>query len=224
MKFLSSVISHLLRNLPAVAACPDGPPNSMCPPSSSHNGAIRHSGDDRTGHGAGDDEVIYCQLSMLPPEATHVAFWVKIDFGGAAATFADVNNCFVRLLDGQNRVLCNFALREHHRERAMLMCVLSKMNNHWQVFPLGVPNHSIDRKTLIMATRPDLQETITVSMAAIKARDLMAADDAKKGKEATSDPYAKFTLWNNKEHKTDKIKKELNPVWNDKGVTLTCPK
>lgn len=45
---------------------------------SSRDGAIKHSGDDTTGEGGGDDEVIKVKLTKLHPTACHLLFVVCV--------------------------------------------------------------------------------------------------------------------------------------------------
>lgn len=64
---------------------------------SSRDGAVRHSGDNLTGDGAGDDEVITVDLARLTPATTSVVFTVT---SYAGHTFERVRNAFWRMLDG----------------------------------------------------------------------------------------------------------------------------
>lgn len=56
----------------------------------SRDGSIKHSGDDTTGEGGGDDEVIKVKLSKLHPSAHHVMFVVCVYTGGM--TFSQVKH------------------------------------------------------------------------------------------------------------------------------------
>lgn len=55
----------------------------------SSNGAVKHSGDDRTGEGGGDDEVIKVKLDELPLRVHYLMFAVCVYSG--AASFAQVS-------------------------------------------------------------------------------------------------------------------------------------
>lgn len=72
-------------------------------------------GDNRTGEGSGDDEIIDINLSQIDPSRQKIVFIVTIH--GAAQkrqTFGMVNNSYVRLLDNAsgNKELCRFNLKE----------------------------------------------------------------------------------------------------------------
>lgn len=62
----------------------------------SKDGSIRHSGDNLTGKGGGDDERIRVDLRRVPPNVQMLAFTVN-SFGGQK--FSEVANAFCRLLD-----------------------------------------------------------------------------------------------------------------------------
>lgn len=63
----------------------------------SKDGSIVHSGDNLTGEGDGDDEVIKVDLAGVPSNVHMLAFTVN-SFGGQK--FSEVANAFCRLLDG----------------------------------------------------------------------------------------------------------------------------
>jgi tellurium resistance protein TerD len=62
-----------------------------------YGGAIHHRGDNKTGGGDGDDEVIDIRLSAIPAKISHVFCVVNI-FSGSSS-FADVKNTSVRIFD-----------------------------------------------------------------------------------------------------------------------------
>ena len=62
----------------------------------SKDGSIRHHGDNLTGEGEGDDEVIDVDLTRVPPAVTQVLFVVTSYQGH---TFEQVENAFCRLVD-----------------------------------------------------------------------------------------------------------------------------
>lgn len=64
------------------------------------DGAIRHSGDNRTGDAAGDDETIHVDLSKLPVGAAELSFIVTIhDAQQRKQNFGQVNKSFIRMYD-----------------------------------------------------------------------------------------------------------------------------
>ena len=74
-------------------------------------------GDNRTGAGDGDDEVISLDLSRIDPSIKKIVFAVTIyDAMNRHQTFGMVNNSYVRLLDVSNgeRQLCIYQLKEDY--------------------------------------------------------------------------------------------------------------
>lgn len=67
----------------------------------SPGGAISHGGDNLTGEGDGDDEVVTVTLSALPPEVVDLRIYVTIYEAGKRGNlnFGLVENAFVRLVD-----------------------------------------------------------------------------------------------------------------------------
>ena len=65
----------------------------------SKDSSIQHTGDNRTGAGDGDDEVINVNLSRIPDHVQALVFTVN-SFTGQ--TFATVNNAFCRLVNASN--------------------------------------------------------------------------------------------------------------------------
>jgi tellurium resistance protein TerD len=68
--------------------------NNMTSP----EGAVAHMGDNRTGEGDGDDEVIKVNLTTLPAEIDKVVFVVSIyDAEGRSQNFGSVRNAYIRV-------------------------------------------------------------------------------------------------------------------------------
>lgn len=103
----------------------------------SGDGSIRHGGDNLTGEGDGDDEVIYVDLSRLDPRATHLVFTVN-SFRGQ--TFKEVDNAVARLVDEvTNREICSFTLREQGAHTGVIMASMSKGGDGWTMKAHGIP-------------------------------------------------------------------------------------
>lgn len=98
-------------------------------------GAIRHSGDNRTGDGDGDDESISVDLSALPANAQALVFTVN-SFTGQ--NFDQVDNAHCRLLDDNARSeLCKFTLAEKGSHTGVIMAVLSRKSGAWEMQAIG---------------------------------------------------------------------------------------
>jgi tellurium resistance protein TerZ len=103
----------------------------------SKDGSIVHTGDNRTGAGDGDDEVIKVDVGAMDPKAQHLVFLVS-SFRGQ--TFDDVDNAFCRILDDTSHSeLCRYTLSEKGRHTGVVMGVLSRKGNGWDFKAVGAP-------------------------------------------------------------------------------------
>ena len=103
----------------------------------SNDGAIRHGGDNLTGDGDGDDEVIYVDLPKLNSRARWLVFTVNSYSG---QTFNEVDNAVARLVDDTNHAeICRFVLAEKGAHTGVLMASLEKTDDGWVMKAYGVP-------------------------------------------------------------------------------------
>lgn len=103
----------------------------------SSDGAIKHDGDNLTGEGDGDDEVIHVDLEKLDARAAYLVFTVN-SFRGQ--TFNEVENAVARLVDESgNTEVCRYTLKEQGRHTGVIMAVLSKGNDGWSMQAHGTP-------------------------------------------------------------------------------------
>ncbi|MFE9437533.1 TerD family protein [Streptomyces sp. NPDC006602] len=99
-------------------------------------GAIKHSGDNLTGEGGGDDEVIVVDLGRLPQEVTGLVFTVN-SFSGQK--FTEVAKAYCRLLDAASgEELVRFDLTSAEPQTGVLMAKLIKQfSGEWEMTALG---------------------------------------------------------------------------------------
>ncbi|MYS02363.1 MULTISPECIES: TerD family protein, partial [unclassified Streptomyces] len=100
------------------------------------NGAIKHSGDNLTGEGAGDDEVIVVDLGRIPAEATGLVFTVN-SFTGQK--FTEVAKAYCRLLDAATgEELVRFDLTGAEPQTGVMMAKLIKQfSGEWEMTAMG---------------------------------------------------------------------------------------
>lgn len=100
------------------------------------NGAIKHSGDNLTGEGAGDDEVIVVDLGRIPPEATGLVFTVN-SFTGQK--FTEVAKAYCRLIDAASGdELVRFDLTGAEPQTGVIMAKLIKQfSGEWEMTAVG---------------------------------------------------------------------------------------
>ncbi|MEU6086194.1 TerD family protein [Streptomyces sp. NPDC047085] len=100
------------------------------------NGAIRHSGDNLTGEGGGDDEVITVDLGRLPQDVTGLVFTVN-SFSGQK--FTEVAKAYCRLLDAATgEELVRFDLTNAEPQTGVMMAKLIRQySGEWEMTALG---------------------------------------------------------------------------------------
>ncbi|MGW4329382.1 TerD family protein [Nocardia sp. NPDC004573] len=101
----------------------------------SKDGSVRHQGDNLTGEGEGDDEMILVDLTRIPAHITTLVFVVTSYKGH---TFEQVQNAFCRLVDGTNNgELARYTLAGGMPFTAMAMSKLYRVGNDWKLQALG---------------------------------------------------------------------------------------
>ncbi|WP_329448133.1 TerD family protein [Streptomyces sp. NBC_01426] len=100
------------------------------------NGAVKHSGDNLTGEGSGDDEVIVVDLGRLPAEATGLVFTVN-SFSGQK--FSEVAKAYCRLIDAASgEELVRFDLTGAEPQTGVMMAKLIKQfSGEWEMTAIG---------------------------------------------------------------------------------------
>ncbi|MEV4237849.1 TerD family protein [Nocardia sp. NPDC050408] len=101
----------------------------------SKDGSVRHQGDNLTGEGEGDDEVILVDLTRIP---AHVSTLVFIVTSYKGHTFEQVQNAFCRLVDGANNgELARYTMAGGMAFTAMAMAKLFRVGSDWKLQALG---------------------------------------------------------------------------------------
>ncbi|WP_423381727.1 TerD family protein [Burkholderia sp. LMG 32019] len=106
----------------------------------SQDGSIEHTGDNRTGAGEGDDEVIKVDLSRVPGDVDKIAFTVTIhDADARKQNFGQVGNSFIRVVNqvsGAEVVRYDLA-EDASTETAMIFAELYRNNGEWKFRAVG---------------------------------------------------------------------------------------
>lgn len=117
----------------------------------SKDGAVRHSGDNLTGEGDGDDEVINVDLNALSADVQSLVITVN-SFRGQ--TFNEVDNAFVRAVDpSKNNELVKFQLNDKGSFTGVIMGVVSRKSGEWQFQAIGAPQNGRTAEDLAAAAR-----------------------------------------------------------------------
>ena len=106
----------------------------------SSDGSVEHTGDNRTGEGDGDDEVIKVDLSKVPADVSKVVFCAVIYDGQARnQNFGQVANAYIRIVNTQSGAeVARYDLSEDSStETAMIFGELYKNNGEWKFRAVG---------------------------------------------------------------------------------------
>ncbi|PRY08308.1 TerD family protein [Kineococcus rhizosphaerae] len=106
----------------------------------SPDGSVRHTGDNRTGEGEGDDESIEVDLLTVPAEVDKIVFAVSIhDAEARRQSFGQVVNAFIRMVnraDGSEVVRYDLS-EDASTETAMVFGELYRYSGEWKFRAVG---------------------------------------------------------------------------------------
>ncbi len=106
----------------------------------SADGAVQHTGDNRTGDGDGDDEVINVDLTKIAPNVDRLAFTVTIyEADERHQNFGQVANAYIRIVDLKtNKEITRFDLSEDaSTNTAMIFGELYRRDGEWRFRAVG---------------------------------------------------------------------------------------
>jgi tellurium resistance protein TerZ len=111
------------------------------------DGSVVHLGDNTTGKGAGDDEVITVDLERVHPRVDTILFLVTSYQGH---TLELIRNAYCRLVDDNDVEVARFTLTLGVRETGLVMAKLFRDGSTWKLRPIGAgialktPTDSLD--------------------------------------------------------------------------------
>lgn len=103
----------------------------------SQDGSTRHTGDNLTGDGDGDDEVILVDLQAVSPAVAQIVFLISSYSG---QTFDQVQNAFCRLVDvstAGSPEVARYQLTDAGTHTAMVMAKVSREGAGWSFKAIG---------------------------------------------------------------------------------------
>ena len=106
----------------------------------SADGAVEHTGDNRSGAGDGDDEVIKINLTTLAADVDKVVITVTIhDAQARGQNFGQVDNAFIRVVNEETGAeVVRFDLGEDYSvETAMVFGEIYRHNGEWKFRAVG---------------------------------------------------------------------------------------
>lgn len=104
------------------------------------SGAVEHTGDNLTGEGDGDDEVIKIDLSLVPANISRISFTVTIyDADVRRQNFGQVSNAYIHVLDEKtNTEVIRYDLGEDFSvETAVVVGEIYRHNGQWKFNAIG---------------------------------------------------------------------------------------
>jgi tellurium resistance protein TerD len=104
------------------------------------DGSVEHTGDNLTGEGEGDDEVIKVNLATVPAEVDKIVFPVSIYEGGTRGqSFGQVRNAFIRVVNQANeQEIARYDLSEDaSTETAMVFGEVYRNGAEWKFRAVG---------------------------------------------------------------------------------------
>ena len=110
------------------------------------SGAVKHTGDDKTGGASGDAEVIIVDLANMPHRISRMDVVVTIhDAVGRQQNFGQVRNAYVRLLDAEkdDKELLRFDLGEDFSVQiGVHFCRFYRKDDSWYFEAVGAGSNS----------------------------------------------------------------------------------
>ncbi|TDC44892.1 TerD family protein [Actinomadura sp. KC345] len=101
----------------------------------SKDGSVLHTGDNLTGEGEGDDEVINVDLQGIPSNVTQLVFTVN-SFTGQ--DFSQIENAFCRLVDeGTGQEIARYDLSGAGQHNAQIMAKVTRDGDGWSMTAIG---------------------------------------------------------------------------------------
>jgi len=102
--------------------------------------SVKHSGDNLTGAGEGDDEQIQVDLSKVPSDVHKIVFVVNIyDCIKRKQDFGLIANAFIRVVNPvNNHEFCRYNLTESYAGKTSLVVAeVYRHNNEWKISAIG---------------------------------------------------------------------------------------
>jgi tellurium resistance protein TerD len=105
----------------------------------SEDGSVIHHGDNLTGGGDGDDEVITVELDKVDPRIQEILLVVTIyEYDVRRQNFGQVSNSYIRLVDDNNKELAKYELEEDFStETAIEFGRLYRKDGTWRFQAVG---------------------------------------------------------------------------------------
>ena len=102
------------------------------------NGSVVHSGDNLTGDGEGDDEVVHVDLLNVPANIAKVTFTVTIhEADSRGQNFGMVSNAFIRVFNESGELIRYDLGEDFSIETALVVGELYRHSGEWKFAAIG---------------------------------------------------------------------------------------
>ena len=118
----------------------------------SSNGAVKHTGDNLTGAGDGDDEQIVVELKSIPSEYNRLVFVVNIyDAKNRNQHFGMIQNAFIRIVNAAtNEELLKYNLTDNYaNQTALITGELYRDGHEWKFAAIGTGSQATSLSKLV---------------------------------------------------------------------------
>lgn len=105
-----------------------------------HDKSLQHMGDNLTGVGEGDDEVIKVNLKQVPADVQKIVITVTIhEAQQRSQNFGQVKNAFVRIVNAQTKqeAVRYDLVEDYSIETALIMAELYRKDSEWRINAVG---------------------------------------------------------------------------------------
>ncbi|TAJ09704.1 TerD family protein [Marinilabiliaceae bacterium JC017] len=114
--------------------------------------SVKHTGDNLTGDGDGDDEVIFVSLKSIPAHIHKLVFVVNIyDCARRNQHFGMIQNAFIRIVDQTTKKeLIRYQLSDDYaNQTSLIVGEIYRRDNEWKFSATGVGTTDTGIKTII---------------------------------------------------------------------------
>lgn len=118
----------------------------------SRDGSVRHTGDNLTGDGDGDDEQIIVELGRVPENIHKLVFVVNIyDCIRRKQDFGLIKNAFIRVVNGgNNQEIIKFNLTDNYAGKTSLSVgEIYRNNGEWKFAAIGEGTHEASLSEIV---------------------------------------------------------------------------
>jgi len=115
-------------------------------------GSVVHTGDNLTGEGEGDDEVVNVSLQKVPENIQKLVFVVNIyDCVNRKQHFGMIQNAFIRIVDkAKNQELLRYQLADDYTDKtSLIVAEIYRHDGEWKFSATGIGTTDANLKSIV---------------------------------------------------------------------------